>query len=193
MNESRDLRAVTLVTRNEPRHTRECTMSHIWMSQVTHMNESCHIWMSQVTYGWVMSHMNESHDVHFSKCKSQCRTYKPRKSMRIHSSRGSQRKDFGKWLTLWKVTHILKSVSRACKSLSSERAPQSLRVSRGKSTTNRACKSTHTRSFLDLHAAIVVLFPRLTRKRLWCSFRGKRLTRTTYTFQSVSHFSKSFL
>ena len=30
--------------------TRERCMSHIWMSHVTHMNESCH------TYEWVMSH-----------------------------------------------------------------------------------------------------------------------------------------
>jgi len=47
---------------NESCHTFEWVMSHIWMSHVTHMNESCltyewvmsHIWMSQV------SHMNES-------------------------------------------------------------------------------------------------------------------------------------
>jgi hypothetical protein len=31
----------------------ECSMPHIWMSHVTHMNESCH------TYEWVMSHMKE--------------------------------------------------------------------------------------------------------------------------------------
>ena len=53
------------------RHTHERIMSHIWMSHVTHMNESCptyewvmrHIWMRHVphmnelrpTFGWVMS------------------------------------------------------------------------------------------------------------------------------------------
>jgi len=31
----------------------EWVMSHIWMSHVTHMNESCHTWMSHVTH---MSH-----------------------------------------------------------------------------------------------------------------------------------------
>ena len=30
-------------------------MSHIWMSHVTHMNESCH------TYEWVMSHIHLTH------------------------------------------------------------------------------------------------------------------------------------
>jgi len=35
-------------------HTYEWVMSHIWMSHVTHMNESC------LTHEWVMSHMNES-------------------------------------------------------------------------------------------------------------------------------------
>jgi len=44
----------------EPCHAYEGVMSHIWMSHVTHKNESCHIWMSHVTYGWVMSHMKES-------------------------------------------------------------------------------------------------------------------------------------
>jgi len=32
-------------------HTYEWVMSHVWMGQVTHMNESCH------TYEWVMSHI----------------------------------------------------------------------------------------------------------------------------------------
>ena len=36
-------------------HTYEWVMSHIWMSHVTHMNESCHIWMSHLT------HMNVTH------------------------------------------------------------------------------------------------------------------------------------
>jgi len=36
---------------NESCHTYEWVMSHIWMSLVTHMNESCH------TYEWVMSHI----------------------------------------------------------------------------------------------------------------------------------------
>jgi len=58
------------------RGTGEWVMSHIWMSHVTDMNESCHtyewvmshIWTSHVTHEWVMSqiwtsrvtHMNES-------------------------------------------------------------------------------------------------------------------------------------
>ena len=36
-------------------------MSHIWMSHVTHMNESCH------TYEWVMSHIWMSHVAHITK------------------------------------------------------------------------------------------------------------------------------
>ena len=36
---------------NESCHTYEWVMSHIWMSHVTHTNESCH------TYDWVMSHI----------------------------------------------------------------------------------------------------------------------------------------
>jgi len=40
---------------NESRHTYEWVISHIWVSHVTHMNESCHTYeMSHVT------HMNES-------------------------------------------------------------------------------------------------------------------------------------
>jgi len=35
-------------------------MSHIWMSHVTHMNESCH------TYEWVMSHIRMSHVTHMN-------------------------------------------------------------------------------------------------------------------------------
>jgi len=42
-------------------------MSHIWMSHVTHMNESCHayewvcnVWMSHFIDGWVVSYMDES-------------------------------------------------------------------------------------------------------------------------------------
>ena len=35
-------------------------MSHIWMSHVTHMNESCH------TYEWVMSHIWMSHTTHMN-------------------------------------------------------------------------------------------------------------------------------
>jgi len=62
---------------NEPCHTYEWVMSHIWMSHVTHMTTSCdtyewvmsHIWMRHVahmneschTYGWAMSHIWMSH------------------------------------------------------------------------------------------------------------------------------------
>jgi len=63
-------------------------MSHIWMSHVTHMNESCytyewvmlHIWMSHVThrnescrtYEWVMSHICISQITYINK---PCYTY----------------------------------------------------------------------------------------------------------------------
>jgi len=63
-------------------------MSHIWMSHVTHMDESCHthgwvmshIWMSHVTHtdeschthGWVMSHIWMSHVTHMDES---CHTY----------------------------------------------------------------------------------------------------------------------
>jgi len=73
---------------NEPCHTYEWAMSHIWMSHVTHMNESCrtyewamsHIWMSHVThtnepcrtYEWVMSHIRMSHVTHMNES---CHTY----------------------------------------------------------------------------------------------------------------------
>jgi len=43
-------------------HTYERVMSHVWMSHVTHMNESCH------TYEWVLSHLWMSH----VKCRSEC-------------------------------------------------------------------------------------------------------------------------
>ena len=43
---------------NESCHTYEWVMSHIWMSPVTHTNESCH------TYEWVMSHIWMSHVTH---------------------------------------------------------------------------------------------------------------------------------
>jgi len=43
---------VTLV--NESCHTYEWVMSHLWMSHVTLVNESCH------TYEWVMSHSSRS-------------------------------------------------------------------------------------------------------------------------------------
>jgi len=38
------------------RDTYECVVPHVWMSHVTHMNESCH------TYEWVMSHVWMSQD-----------------------------------------------------------------------------------------------------------------------------------
>jgi len=40
---------------NESCHTHGWVMSHIWMSHVPHMNESCH------THGWVMSHIWMNH------------------------------------------------------------------------------------------------------------------------------------
>jgi len=43
------------------RRTREWVKSHIWMSHVTHTNESCHIYESCHTYEWVMSHIWKSH------------------------------------------------------------------------------------------------------------------------------------
>jgi len=54
---------VTSDTWIKPCHTYECVMSYIWMSHVTHMNESCH------TYEWAtpqirirhVTHMNESY------------------------------------------------------------------------------------------------------------------------------------
>jgi len=73
-----------------PCHTHACVayewvMSHIWMSHVTYMNESCHTywcvtsdykfvmshtWMSHVTHAWVMSHtcMHTLACVHTYKC-----------------------------------------------------------------------------------------------------------------------------
>jgi len=45
---------------NESYHTCEWVMLHIWMSHVTHVNESCH------TYEWVMSHMWMSHITHWN-------------------------------------------------------------------------------------------------------------------------------
>ena len=60
--------------------TESCLMSHMWISHVTHMNESCltyewvmsQLWMSHVscmnesclTYEWVMSHIWMSHVSH---------------------------------------------------------------------------------------------------------------------------------
>ena len=54
---------------NESFHTYEWTMSHIWISHVTHMTESCHTCMNYVTHmnepyhrnEWVISRMNEAH------------------------------------------------------------------------------------------------------------------------------------
>jgi len=41
---------------NEPCHTYEWAMSHIWMSHVTHMNDSCHKYeWAYHTYEWVVS------------------------------------------------------------------------------------------------------------------------------------------
>ena len=43
---------------NETCHTNEWVMPHIWRSHVTHMNASCH------TFAWVMSHTWTSHVTH---------------------------------------------------------------------------------------------------------------------------------
>jgi len=59
---------------NESCHTYESVMSHTyawvtwhkWMSHVTHMNQSCH------TYDWVMSHIRKSHVTHMNQS---CHTY----------------------------------------------------------------------------------------------------------------------
>jgi len=51
---------------NEPCHTHEWAMSHIWKSHVTHMNEPCH------TYEWAMSHIWMSHVTHMNE---PCHTY----------------------------------------------------------------------------------------------------------------------
>jgi len=66
----------------------EWGMSHIWMSHVTHMDESCHtyqwvlshIWMSHVTpmneschtYQWVLSHIGMSHVTHVNESCHTC-------------------------------------------------------------------------------------------------------------------------
>jgi len=43
-----------------------CVFSHVWMSHVTHMNESCH------TYEWVMSHTWMSHVTHMNESYHTC-------------------------------------------------------------------------------------------------------------------------
>jgi len=50
-----------------PKRAVEWVMSHIWMSHVTHMNESCH------TYEWVMSHIQMSYVTHMNES---CHTYR---------------------------------------------------------------------------------------------------------------------
>ena len=63
---------------SESCHTHECVMSHIWMSRITHMNESCamtihvcamtHSCMCHDSYEWVIydSHILMSHDTHMN-------------------------------------------------------------------------------------------------------------------------------
>jgi len=52
---------------NESCHTYEWVMSHTWMSHVTcvratsQLKESCNAWLPLVSYEWVMSHMNVTH------------------------------------------------------------------------------------------------------------------------------------
>jgi len=60
---------------NESCHTYEWVMSHIWMRHVTHMNESCH------TYEWVVSYIWMCHFTHVQECgpithmNKSCHTY----------------------------------------------------------------------------------------------------------------------
>jgi len=51
---------------HESCHTYEWVMSHIWISHVIHIHESCH------TYAWVMSHIYMSHVIHIHES---CHTY----------------------------------------------------------------------------------------------------------------------
>jgi len=76
---------VTVHNTNVLRRTRVWVTSRIWMSHVTHMDESCHaygwvtsrIWMSHVThmdeschaYGWVMSRIWMSHVTHMDESR----------------------------------------------------------------------------------------------------------------------------
>jgi len=62
-----------------------CVISHMWMSQVTHVNAiimmtltglgwiMSHMWMSCVTYEWVMSHI---YMIHVTRMNESCHTYK---------------------------------------------------------------------------------------------------------------------
>ena len=47
-------------------YTHAWDMSHVWMSHVTHENESCHTWE------WVMSHMRMSHVTHVNESCHTC-------------------------------------------------------------------------------------------------------------------------
>jgi len=61
--------------------TYECVMSHMWMSHVTHMNESCHAYewivLYNHTYECVMSHVCMRHitRVNISCLPASCHTY----------------------------------------------------------------------------------------------------------------------
>ena len=57
------------------RHTGESVMSRIWMSCVSHMNESC------LTYEWVMSHIWMSHG---SRMKAACHTHAMRLGTQVN-------------------------------------------------------------------------------------------------------------
>jgi len=52
---------------NESCYTYLCIMSHIWMSHVTHECAMSQIWMSHITYQWVMSQMWMDHVTHTNK------------------------------------------------------------------------------------------------------------------------------
>ena len=71
---------------NESCHTYEWVMWHIWMSHVTHMKESCH------TYEWVVLHIWMSHVTHMNES---CHTYA-----------------WGQW-HIW-MSHVTHIMSHAC-------------------------------------------------------------------------------
>ena len=107
---------------NESCHTYEWVMKHIWMSHVTHMNESCRNWTSHVmhvngschTYEWVMSHiwMNRVKHTNVS-----CHT-KRRVISECHSTnltKGSQNTNFLR--ALWKYIQHSAEHSNPCRLL----------------------------------------------------------------------------
>ena len=55
-------------------YTYNCVMLHLWMSHVTHMNESCHTYECVMSHIWMrhVTHMNES--CHTYECALPCAT-----------------------------------------------------------------------------------------------------------------------